>query len=276
MNLPRNFRKTQKLFVVSKPLPGLRIHSRFIRHVPFMLKVKLLRDRIKGSDGEGLRTLRLFEVHGAIFIRIPKNASSSLCKFLYGAEYKDIWPLHVSAEYYRRTIPQHFANTPVVACLREPFARFKSAFNCYRYTSPFPEEREILSTCVGQEGSFDDFIHYLQRQKDLDRTPIMRWLHFRRQSDFICSEDGRLIVDVLFTTEKLDLGIAALRDLVQTPLPADIGVENASIKDDCGFKIPKNLAAFYQDDVRLWEATFNERVLYPMKDGTRITQADHI
>lgn len=239
------------------PSPGLEVGHNFAKHIPGAraLKVKLIQKRW----GQKTPTyLRRCKERKAIFVRTPKNASTSLCKFIFPDLTEPDWPPHYSADCYRALVPDLYASATVIAPMREPIARLMSAFNWYRHSSPVAEERHMLQSAIGGDGTFDDFLKYLADAPDLDALKIMQWHHFRRQTDFITARDGRIIVDYLFPVEDMRPGLRKLQKLFGTS--GEITRQHVSGGSNEQPDIPDNVLAYCADDRKLWKRAMEKRL----------------
>ncbi len=239
------------------PSPGLEIGHKLARQIPgtATLKRQLAKTRWQRSRPSYFRR---YQAQKAIFIRTPKNASTSLCEFIFPGLSDAQWPPHVSAEYFRAMAPGFYDLATVIAPMREPVARLVSAFNWYRHTSPIEEEKALLQDAIGDNGTFDDFMRYLADAEDLDRLEIMQSHHFRRQADFVTTRDGQLIVDYLFPVEDMRPGLRKLKELFGTP--SEITRKNASARTVDQPDIPANVLAHYAGDAKLWQSVMADRL----------------
>jgi hypothetical protein len=125
------------------PPPDLEIHSSK-RHLPLMAGIKVFRDQIKNKLIKNSGFSSTLHNKKFIFVRIPKNASTSLCGAIFGREYDAKWPSHVSAEYYRNIWPSFYEGALAFAAIRHLYDRLKSYFNYYKFKKNVPEERNLM------------------------------------------------------------------------------------------------------------------------------------
>ena len=258
------------LAVVRSPLqsPGLEVNrTGLIAHLPYAVSLKrlLIRSRFAvRPDRDGVGT---FRETGTIFIRIPKNATSSLCGLLYSNFPTSKWNGHQSAEFYQFAAPKVFTKALVCASLRDPRERFYSAFNYYKHTTTVPEERRLMDEELSFIQTIDDFFSYLKSQPNLNATKIMRWHHFRQQVDFITDAKGRVIVDLLFPIEDPDAAISVLRQ--HSGFEGKLEHKNVSKGERRG-EWPNFLAQHYHEDQSLWEMSIKERLIYPTDKASQL------
>lgn len=252
----------------SLPSPGFDTDDKNLRsRLPFSQALKRLLIRLRyawSADRDGVAAFRDSQT---MFIRIPKNATTSICHLIYPDTPVSKRPGHQSADYFRFAVPKLYEAALVCASLRNPHARFYSAFNYYKSTTTVPEERRMMDTVLSFIRNADDFIAYLREQPDLAATPIMTWHHFRRQVDFITDADGNVIVDLLFPVEDTDLGIALLRQ--HHAFGGALGHENVSNGPPPG-AWPDFLATYYQPDQTLWEQVLAQKAVFPTEKVDRL------
>lgn len=206
--------------------------------------------------------LSLFSQHKAIFVRVPKNASSSLMQFLYpGADNLSL--PHFGADYYRRVFPKHFERYLVFSPLRNPIERFASAFSYYKHVSTVPAERRMMDCDLSFIKTFDDFVCWLNDLEALEDAEIMNWLHFRRQRDYICNASGEMIVDMLFPVEDMKPGLSLLGEFLGTT--SEITHLNSSGKPQLDHLQLDRIEQHYKEDRELWEIVHSQQVSFTSK-----------
>lgn len=243
------------------PSPGFEIAEEKLQsRLPFSQSLKRLLIRLRFARNADRDGVAAFRKNQTMFIRIPKNASTSICRLIYPDTPKSELPGHQSADYYRFAVPNLFERSLVCAALRNPHDRFYSAFNYYKNTTTVPEERHLMDVELSFIRDANDFISYLRDQPDLLSTPIMTWHHFRRQVDFITDARGNVIVDLLFPIEDIDQGIA----IVQKHLGFTGVLERRNKSRGPSLDAwPDFLAAHYQPDQELWEQVMAQKVVFP-------------
>jgi|SRR5579859_2254682 len=132
---------------------------------------------------------------GLLFIHIPKAAGMSISQALYGTQVK-----HLSIRLARRLDGERLAPLPSFAVLRDPTARFLSA---YRYGraggSASNAVAEPFRTLYRGFRSIDDALDHIERAAD----PYAVDHIYRPQSWYVCDAQGRIAVDRLLTLDDI-------------------------------------------------------------------------
>ncbi|MEO1205517.1 MAG: sulfotransferase family 2 domain-containing protein [Pseudomonadota bacterium] len=244
----------------SIPSPGLEVNGEKFKQLPASQFLKRLLVRARSMRDENRFGLGLYRSQNTIFIRIPKNATNSICSFLYPGAPESAWPGHASADFCKTVAPDLFETALVFATVRNPKDRFISAFNYYKHSSPVPEERRLMDEELSFVETFDDFLSYLAQQPVLQQAKIMTWHHFRGQVDFISDRSGAVLVDLLFPVEDPEPGMSVVRKHVR--LSGGLPRRNSS-RGERPESWPQFLAEHYQADQKLWDLVSGERVLFP-------------
>ncbi len=162
-------------------------------------------------DGKRRRRLRNVRAARTLFIHIPKNAGMSIAQALYGEQIK-----HATIRYYAKAAPRMLWRTTSFAVLRDPVARFVSAFNYARaggsadncISAPFIDRYMAFQT-------IDDALDHLESAADIYQIDHI----FRPQSWYVTDRAGKVIVDRLFLLEEFDRvrRFLALRSIPDVP-----------------------------------------------------------
>ncbi|WP_417215152.1 sulfotransferase family 2 domain-containing protein [Alcanivorax sp.] len=131
-----------------------------------------------------------------IFIHVPKVAGTSINKALYGRTLG-----HYSAEEINRAFPRLYDRAFTFSLVRNPWSRIYSAykFACVGRTSSMgihdPKQYQIA-----EFETFERFLLEWLPEQDLSKVDYV----FRRQSDFVCWNDGTIAVDFLGKVESIE------------------------------------------------------------------------
>ena len=129
-----------------------------------------------------------------IFIHVPKVAGTSLGEALFESGRTG----HFEWNLYRAENPLAFEEYFKFCFVREPVARFLSAYNYLLDGGKSSADRNA-GTDLRSYGGVNAFI-----QDGLKQHDWLRWVHFRPQSDFICDRRGRIMVDFVGRHESFD------------------------------------------------------------------------
>lgn len=240
--------------------PGLDVNHKLIRNIPFSapLEKAAVRRRMHRIMKE--RFMRIYRKRKAIFIRVPKNASTSLCRFLFPELPHSCWPGHLSAEFFQTLDRPLYEASHVFAPIRNPEQRLRSAFNYYRHSSPVEAERKLMTRTIGETGNFETFLEYLSTCDRLEEVEIMRWHHFRPQADFITSKEGLVIADMLFPVEDMAPAVHVISNWFG--ITEEVPRENPSSGPQHSVELPGNIQKHYKDDQILWEKVIEEKTMF--------------
>ncbi|MDS9468922.1 sulfotransferase family 2 domain-containing protein [Paracoccus sp. MBLB3053] len=182
---------------------------------------------------------------GLIFVHVPKNAGSSVTECLYGGTLG-----HHSMQFLRGALPRQLSERAFsFAILRDPYARFRSAFAYLKTMPTFAADIRFRDNHLADIADFETFVARLEDPSF--RRVVTKWHHFREQCAFVSDSHGRLLVDALFSMERMDTVQAMLHACL--PQERIIGRSNASSlgKPECaGAEI---VAELFAEDMRLYE-----------------------
>jgi hypothetical protein len=199
-------------------------------------------------DAKRRRRLRSVRQARTLFIHIPKNAGMSIAQALYGEQIK-----HATIRYYAKAAPRLLWRTPSFAVLRDPVARFVSAFNYAQaggsrhnqISTPFRDRYMAFET-------IDDALDHLEAATSLYQIDHI----FRPQSWYITDRAGKVIVDRLFLLEEFDRvrRFLALRSIPDVPHLNHVEKAPTALSDTQVDRIRR----FYARDFELVEALHDE------------------
>lgn len=249
-----------RLTASARPTPGIDVSRPGLARLPFIHDIKIARSRLRFARDPQSSPMRLFAPSRTIFVRVPKNASTSIAALLY-PDTPTEWLPHYGADFYRRVFPAAFAEYLVFAPLRDPLERFVSAFTYYREKTTVPEERRLMDEELPFIKTLEDFVLWLNDQDDPGATKIMRWDHFRPQRDYICDGAGRVITDLLFPVDDMGPGM----ELLGRHVGCDPEVPQLNRSRRQGFAdLPLDrIRAHYAVDLELWDKLKAARLLLP-------------
>lgn len=133
-----------------------------------------------------------------IFIHVPKTGGTSHASAL-GLRYG-----HIPVTRYVTRDEGRFRSAYSFAFKRNPWRRLYSAFNYLRAAVGINNSPDVrwAEANLAQYSSFEEFVHALEQPENA--KPIMRYKHFRSQSDWIAQPgSNRIEVDFLGRFENL-------------------------------------------------------------------------
>lgn len=189
------------------------------------------------------------------FIHIPKCAGTSVYRGMNMPEH----PLgtHVPIIGYESSSPDKFKQITTFAFSRNPWDRFVSAFHYLAFKADLEGAKQFSLTHFGTEPDFGLFLDRFCASNWLQNA-VMAHPHFRPQSHYACSADGRLNPSHMFRIED---GIEQLSALCETfDVPFKAARENLSARADYQeYYTPKTrdkIGQIYARDVALSQYVF--------------------
>ncbi|MFD1950339.1 sulfotransferase [Sphingomonas arantia] len=237
---------------------------RWRRHLARMFGVKLTGDIPERLIAAGVpiplsvkrrRRLASIRSSGVLFIHVPKNAGTSLSMALYGHAVT-----HDTMRYYAHVAPDFVASATSVAVVRDPVARFVSAFR-YAATGGTRHRRvsEPFRAAYQAFRSIDAALDHLERHRD----PFAVDHIFRAQCWYLTDAAGRLAVDHLVPIDDLGRLHALFADRKVAPFPRlNASRASATMLSDVQ---RARIRRLYAEDVALWESVRGDR---PRADRT--------
>jgi len=238
--------------------PGLEVNNKYLKRIPYSQNVKILKTKLKFKLHAQDNPIAHFSKAETIFVRIPKNASSSLFQLLF-PETKYELP-HYSAEFYKTLFPDYYQKWLVFAPLRNPLDRIASAFTYYRSYTKVPAEKKLMEEKYSFLKTFEDFVHWFNDVEHIEEQEMMRWSHFRKQTDYICDANNNVIVDLLFPVEDMERGLELLHKRYHFTEEVPHKNKSAPQKYD---KLPvKAIERYFSEDFKIWNQAINDKIIF--------------
>jgi hypothetical protein len=138
-----------------------------------------------------------------MFIHIPKTGGTGIENLAIFDAQREATGEHVgghaTALEFRERYPVEFETYFKFAFVRNPYDRLVSAFFHFRKGGAGRADRELGERFLGQyDGDFGDFCRGFLHEGNLNEI-----VHFRRQVDFLCDQNGEIIVDAVGRLETL-------------------------------------------------------------------------
>jgi hypothetical protein len=183
---------------------------------------------------------------GVLFIHVPKSGGTSISQRLYGRNLP-----HYPASFYRSVFPAEAMSIPSFAVIRHPIERFVSAYAFLRdWGTDIMACDRYERLAIGDMGSIDAVVDRLHgRGTKLAFLPDA----FRSQCSYIASEDGRVIVDRLFSLNRASGFSSELERWLggeRLPHINATGSENITVSEETRHKV----AEIYASDFALYRS----------------------
>jgi len=197
---------------------------------------KLAKSQYKEVFKEGT-LLNAFYKSKTIFIHIPKTAGVSLLKAIYG----DV-TLSGHRNFYFNRIALNIKNEKYFsfAFVRNPWDRLYSSFKFLEKGGINIHDKNAYEMYLSQYKNFEDFVI-----NGLDRKIIYEITHFIPQSEFICNNKGKVLVDYLGKFESLNQDIITLSKKLKKEII--MGHHNSNSKQDYTNAYTDKMIAKVQD-----------------------------
>jgi hypothetical protein len=141
----------------------------------------------------------VFDTTRSIFIHIPKAAGTSVAMALYGRNFA-----HTTWRDWRELNPKKFNAYFKFAIMRDPVARFVSAFHYLRNGGMNAQDKDFGERVLKNFRDANELAKALV-EPVLQRS-ILGWCHFRPQADYVADEHGQPQMDLILRFENLDEG----------------------------------------------------------------------
>jgi len=202
----------------------------------------------------GRRTITAIRSAKILFVHIPKTAGTSISACLYGRNLP-----HFKADFYVEVLGKSIYGIKSFSIIRNPVERFVSSYKMASIggTKTVAYDRYSLSKLQGLE-SFEKFVEFVYSNMDLlEFLP----LDLHTQSSFIRDNNGKILVDVLFSLDK------------HRGLPQDLGPWlglqriphlNATRRQEIvvSREIRDKIEEIYKSDCELYDEILSGKALY--------------
>jgi len=147
----------------------------------------------------------------AAFIHVPKTGGNSVRQIVFGGGPASILGGHGTARQLRAVDAEAFDAYFIFAVVRDPFDRLKSAFWYLKGGGMSRYDALWAKRNLGEFDTFAEFVRALGARPAF-RARITRYLHFIPQVEFLCDQDGEIMVDHLLRMEDFDTDMKAVCD----------------------------------------------------------------
>lgn len=188
-----------------------------------------------------------FDATQSIFIHVPKTAGTSIGMALYGRQIP-----HRTWRDWRNLNPRKFNRYFKFAVMREPIARFQSAFGYLKQGGCCDTERDFADTVLRPFANINELARAMIDVGLQQR--ILSWEAFRPQCDFVADPLGTPQVDLLLRYENIARGFEQVADrlncgTVRLPRLNATHWERETVDHDAR----EILDCLFRKDFMLWE-----------------------
>ncbi len=186
---------------------------------------------IETNDGYSLKP---FDDHHCMFVHIPKCAGVSICKSLFG----NLAGGHTNIKKYQLIFSKaEFDRYFKFAFVRNPWDRLVSAFFFLRRGGFNESDRKWAREKLDQFQDFGSFV-----RKWVNRDNVSSWRHFVPQHKYVCSTDGKLLVNFVGRFENLEEDFSYVSRRINAESALRVANRTASRK--------ASYAEYYSDETR--------------------------
>lgn len=198
-------------------------------------------------------SLKPFDDNHCIFVRIPKCATRSVSKALFG----NFAGGHRSLREYQKVFsPEEFSTYFKFCVVRNPWDRLASAFFFLQRGGISDEDKIWIRKNLSMFDSFDDFVNHGLRLEN-----IQSYDHFRPQVDFITLNNTNEIgVDFIAYYENLNKDFERIRnrlDINAELLTLNINSSKRDYRSYYSEKMIQIVADVYKKDIDLFGYDFD-------------------
>jgi hypothetical protein len=189
----------------------------------------------------------------SIFVHVPKAAGTSTVYGLYGRKAGDHRTI---ADYQLCFSQKEFNSFFKFAFVRNPWDRLLSAYLYLKQGGRNQEDQEWAETYLSSYETFPEFVTQWVNQDN-----IQSGLHFRLQTEFLCTHQARLAVDFIGYLETIDQDYEYIRGKLGIGQP--LKTRNQTIQREKDYRQYYSKAMIqivervYQQDIALLGYTFD-------------------
>ena len=207
------------------------------------LKTRAARARYRKRYAHQREEMAEFELHDAIFVHIPKTGGVSVSKALFGTG--TIGGHRPARSYELIYGPRRYAEMFSFGFVREPVDRIHSAFSYLKSGGRGHRSDLEVAERLADIPSLETFVN-----EALGHPHYAHIAHFRPQSDFLCDQQGRVMVDFVGRFERLvtDFDAVAKRLGVDRTLEINLNVGPSTEREVLSDRALRRLSDYYAKD----------------------------
>tara|TARA_B100000674_G_scaffold395535_1_gene340008 strand:- start:5155 stop:5826 length:672 start_codon:yes stop_codon:yes gene_type:complete len=168
---------------------------KFLRNIRQRIKRNIFAKNQKRKINQTGSLINAFNDSNTIFVHIPKTAGTSIIKAIYGDVSKEG---HRSIYFYKQVFDKDFKDFFTFTFIRNPFDRLYSSYKFLQNGGMNEHDKNAFHKYLSHYTDFEDFV-----LNGLNSEIIYEIIHFIPQSEFICNNDGKIMVDFIGRFENL-------------------------------------------------------------------------
>jgi|TARA_B110000014_G_scaffold216963_1_gene171305 hypothetical protein len=194
--------------------------------------------------------LNAFNKKKIIFIHIPKTAGISLMKSIFGDVTLES---HRSVSFYKQVFGNRYSDFFTFTIVRNPWDRLYSAYKFLQKGGINIHDKNAFDIHLSIYKDFEDFV-----LNGLNKKIMWEITHLIPQYEFVCDENGKIIVDYVGKFENLNKSL----DDIKKILKSDFELEHHNktnkkdYKDIYTTEMIEKVHQIYQKDIDIFEYSF--------------------
>ena len=206
---------------------------KFFRNISQRIKRNIFAKNQKIKINQKGSLIYAFNESKTIFVHIPKTAGISIIKAIYGDVSKEG---HRSIYFYKKLFDKDFEDFFTFSFIRNPYERLYSSYKFLQNGGMNQHDKSAFQKYLSHYSDFEDFV-----LNGLNSEIIFEIIHFIPQSEFICNNDGKIIVDFIGRFENLNEDFKKLSDKINKEIVLEHHNKNNKV----------NFSKIYTEDMKL-------------------------
>jgi len=194
--------------------------------------------------------LNAFYSTRTIFIHIPKTAGVSLVKSIFGHVTLEG---HRSVSFYKQVFGTKYSDFFTFTIVRNPWERLYSAYKFLEKGGMNTHDKNAFEAHLSIYKNFECFV-----LNGLNKKIIWEIMQFIPQYDFVCDNNGKIIVDYVGKFENLKKSVNEINDILNLnfELEHHNKTNKKDYKDIYTTEMIEKVHHIYQKDIDIFEYSF--------------------